>query len=125
MSYSNNKLQLKWVLASIVIMLITQGLLSLLFGIITFFTFGLGLVLFYVLKPVAYFVGGYITGRLSPGITIIEPAVGAVIITVIGILLDGSRTAGSVIWMIISGVIACAAAIYGASRGEKKQATGD
>lgn len=126
MSDSDRKLQIKWILVSIVIMFITQGILSLVFGIFGILTLGIGFVLFLVLKPITYFIGGYITGRLSPGVTIIEPAAGAVIITVLGLVFDGFRMAGhSIIGLIISGVIACAAAIFGASLGEKKQAAGD
>ncbi|MBN1647209.1 MAG: hypothetical protein JW874_04180 [Spirochaetales bacterium] len=126
MSDSENGFQFKWVLVSIVIMFLTQGLLSLVFGLLGVLTLGIGFILFLVIKPLTYFAGGYITGRVSPGITIIEPAIGAVVITVIGVLFDSHRLfAGRLLSLIISGVIACAAAIFGAALGEKAQAAGE
>lgn len=121
----DSKFQWKWVLVSIIVMLIVQGVLSLVFGVLGIVTLGLGFILFLVIKPVTYFIGGYVTGRISPGITITEPVIGAVIITVLGVIFDGRRPfAGKIAGLIISGVIACAAAVFGAYLGEKRQRHG-
>ena len=123
MSYSEDKFQWKWVLASIVIMFVTQGILSLVFGLFGILTLGFGFVLFLVLKPLTYFAGGYITGRISKGITIVEPAIAAVAITVLGVLFDSHRLFhGRLLSLIVSGALACGAAVFGASLGEKAQA---
>jgi hypothetical protein len=124
MSYSDSKFQWKWVLASIVIMFITQGILSLVFGLFGIVTLGIGFVLFLVIKPITYFAGGYIAGRISRGVTVIEPAIAAVAITVLGILFDSHRVfSGRLLSLIVSGAIACGAAVFGASLGEKAQAS--
>lgn len=116
---SSSALSWKWVLISMGIFFVSQIIVSVVFGLFTALTLGLGVVLFLIIKPVVYFVGGYITGRLSPGITIREPAIGAVIISVLGGLFDSGRFHGlGVIWIIIGSVIAYFCALAGAKMGE-------
>ncbi len=112
-----------WVLGSIVIFLIAQVLLSVVFGLLGVLTLGIGFVLFIILKPVTYFVGGYLTGLLSKGVTLAEPAVGAVIMTLLGSFFDISRIHHSRLgWAIVSSIVAFVVALVGASMGERRQA---
>ncbi|HEX6972459.1 MAG TPA: hypothetical protein VF234_09580 [Limnochordia bacterium] len=113
------RLQWKWVLASIVIFLIVQALLSVVFGVLGVLTFGIGFVLFLILKPLAYFLGGYLTAAISSGITLAEPAVGALIITLLGSAFDAPRLhAGAMLWALASSAVAFFAALVGAVFGE-------
>lgn len=115
----NSSLDWKWVFISMGIFFVAQLVLSIVFGVLGVLTFGFGFILFVILKPVVYFVGGYVTGRLSPGITIREPAMGAVIISVAGALFDSARVFGfRIFWVILSAVVAYAVALWGASMGE-------
>lgn len=112
----------KWVGIGLVILLAVQLALSISFSLLGFLTLGFGFLLFAVLKPITYFLGGMLTGYVSPGITIREPAVAAVIVAVAGILFDAGRTAGGrLVGIIISGVIALILAIAGAQIGERMQ----
>lgn len=117
---ATESLDWKWVGLGIVILLIVQFALSLVFGIFGLLTLGFGFVLFIVLKPIAYFLGGLLTGYVSPGITIREPAIAAVIVSVGGILFDAGRN-GRLLGMVISGVIALVLAVAGAQIGERMQ----
>ncbi len=109
----------RWFLYSIIIFFIAQIFLSILFVLFGFFTFGIGFLLFLVLKPLTYYIGGYITALLSPGITIREPAAGALAIVVLGFLFDAGRVSGGhFIGLIFSGVIAYFCALWGARSGE-------
>jgi hypothetical protein len=119
---AERRIEWKWVLVSIVVFLVIQVALSLVFGIFGVITLGFGFVLFVIVKPLTYFIGGIVTGRLSPGVTIREPAIGAVIVSVLGIIFDASRAAGGrILWMIVSGVIAFFLALAGAQIGERMQ----
>jgi hypothetical protein len=112
----------KWVLVSIVIFLVAQVLFSVVFGVLGILTLGIGFILFVIIKPVTYFVGGYLTGLLSPGVTLAEPAIGAVVITLLGSLFDISRIHhGRLGWAIISSIVAFIVALIGASFGERAQ----
>ena len=112
----------KWIFISIVIFFIAQIIISIIFGIFGVVTLGLGFLLFIILKPLTYFIGGYITGYISPGLTMTEPAIGAVVIVILGTVFDASRArAGNIFWMIISGILAFFVALYGAYYGELKQ----
>jgi hypothetical protein len=119
---ATESLDWKWVGIGVIILLVVQFALSLVFGIFGLLTLGFGFLLFAILKPVAYFLGGLLTGYVSPGITIREPAIAAVIVAVAGILFDAGRTgAGTVLLMIISVVIALVLAVAGAQIGERMQ----
>jgi hypothetical protein len=112
----------KWVAIGVVILFAVQLALSITFGVLGIMTLGFGFLLFIVLKPVSYFLGGLLTGYLSPGITIREPAISAIIIAVAGILFDASRSAGGrLLGIIISSVVALFLAIAGAQIGERMQ----
>ena len=116
------KLEWKWVGLSVLIFLVVQVVLNVVFGVFGLLTLGFGFLLFVIVKPLTYFVGGIATGYFSPGVTIREPAVGAVIVSVFGIIFDASRSSGrSILWMIISGVIAFFLALAGAQIGERMQ----
>lgn len=101
---------------------IAQVILGVVFGIFGVLTLGIGFILFIIIKPVVYFLGGLITGYLSPGETIKEPAIGAVIVSVAGIIFDSTQAGmGTLPRMIIAGVIAFACAMFGATIGERMQ----
>jgi hypothetical protein len=112
----------KWVGLGLIILLAVQAALSLAFGLLGLLTLGFGFILFVVLKPVTYFLGGMLTGYVSPGITIREPAIAAIIAAVAGVLFDAGRSAGGrLIGIIISGAVALVLAIAGAQIGERMQ----
>jgi hypothetical protein len=109
----------KWIFISMGIFFISQIVVNIAFTLLGIMTLGFGFILFLIAKPVTYFIGGYVTGRLSPGITIREPAIGAVIISIAGAVFDSSRVMGPrIIGVIISAVIAYALALVGAKMGE-------
>ena len=121
---AETRIEWKWVLVSIIVFLVIQVVLSVIFGIFGLLTLGFGFVLFLVVKPLTYFIGGIVTGRMSPGITIREPAIGAVVISVLGIIFDSTRAPGGrVLWMIVAGVLAFLLALAGAQIGERMQRT--
>ncbi|MFW5689947.1 MAG: hypothetical protein ACOC1U_10275, partial [Spirochaetota bacterium] len=75
-------------------------------------------------KPITYFLGGLLTGYVSPGITIREPAIAAIIVAVVGVLFDAGRSPGGrMVGLVISGVLALILAIAGAQIGERMQRT--
>ena len=109
----------RWFFYSIAIFFVVQVFLSIFFVIFGFFTFGLGFLLFLVLKPLTYYFGGYMTAVLSPGITIREPAAGALAVTVLSFLFDAGRVSGlHLLGLIVSGAVAYFCALWGASSGE-------
>jgi hypothetical protein len=117
---SLSTVQWKWVLASMGIFFVVQLVLNMAFVVFGLLTFGFGFLLFAIVKPITYFVGGLVTGRLSPGVTITEPAIGAVAITVLGTIFDATQVArGRVGWMILSSFIAFLLAMWGARVGER------
>jgi len=111
-------IQWKWVLISLGIFFVAQLILGVVFVIFGVLTFGFGFLLFLILKPAIYFVGGYITGTLSPEITIKEPAIGALIMVVLGSFFDSTRAESSFLWLIISGAVAYFCALWGARLAE-------
>lgn len=114
----------KWVGIGLVILLAVQLALSIAFTVLGVVTLGFGFIMFVVLKPVTYFLGGLLTGYVSPGITIREPAVAAVIVAVVGVIFDAGRsTGGRLLGLIISSVLALILAIAGAQIGERMQRT--
>ena len=109
----------RWFFYSMVIFFIAQAVLSIFFIVFGFFTFGLGFLLFLILKPLAYYLGGFVTAVLSPGITIREPAAGALTITVLGSVFDSSGTSGlHLAALAVSGAVAYFCALWGARSGE-------
>ncbi|WP_028974652.1 hypothetical protein [Spirochaeta cellobiosiphila] len=117
-----NEIRWSWVGISLIIMVVTQVLLGFAFTVFGLATLGMGFLLFLFLKPITYFVGGFITGYISPGITIVEPAIGVVLATVLSIIFDSQRLfPGRLIGLIFTSVIAFFLAIWGASLGERVQ----
>jgi len=109
----------KWVGASMIIFFIVQLILSIAFGLFGILTLGLGFLLFIIIKPIVYFAGGLITGVLSPGVTIKEPAIGAVAITVLGGIFDaGLLLQGRMLATILASILAFVVALIGATIGE-------
>ena len=119
---ADKKIEWKWVLIALAIFLAAQLALSIIFGIVGVLTLGIGLILFVIIKPATYFLGGMLTGYVSPGVTIREPAIAAVIATVLGALFDGrGEGGGRLIWTIVAAVIAFLVALAGAQIGERMQ----
>lgn len=109
----------RWFFYSMAIFFAAQVVLSIFFVVFGFFTFGLGFLLFLVLKPLAYYLGGFATAVLSPGITIREPAAGALTITVLGSVFDSSGASGMhLAGLALSGAVAYFCALWGARSGE-------
>ena len=70
--------------------------------------------MFIIIKPSTYFVGGFIASTLSPGETIIEPAVAALLISVVGGLMDSFRSEDvGLFGVIISSIFALIFALIG------------
>lgn len=114
----------KWILLSIGVFLVVQLLLSAVFGLFGILTLGLGFVLFVVVKPITYFAGGFVSGLLSRGITILEPALGAAIITFVGGFFDARwLLPHRLSWTIGSSIVAFLVALVGAVLGERAQGT--
>ena len=106
---------------SLLIFIVLQGILGILYPIIGVLTLGLAFLFSFLIKPVIYFAGGFLTGFISPGITIYEPAIGALISAVLGFILEGSRRGRlGILGLIISAIIAFICALAGATLGEKK-----
>lgn len=119
---ATTSLDWRWVGIGVAILLAVQLALSIAFGLLGLMTLGFGFVLFLVLKPATYFLGGLLTGYVSPGITIREPAVAAVIVAVVGVLFDATRSAGGkLLGIILASVLALILAIAGAQIGERLQ----
>ena len=119
---SSSSLQWKWVFISIGIFFLAQIAISIVMFIVGIFTLGIGFVLFIFLKPIAYFITGIVTGYLSPGVTIKEPAIGAVIVSVISLLYEIFKSGdGAIFSTIFVGIIAYFVAIAGAKIGERLQ----
>jgi hypothetical protein len=116
------KIDWKWVLVAAAIFLVAQLALSLVFGLLGVITLGFGFVLFLILKPVTYFLGGLLTGYVSPGVTVREPAIAAVIISIAGAILDGrGEGGGRLLGTIVAAAVAFLCALAGAQIGERMQ----
>jgi hypothetical protein len=119
---ASSSIDWKWVFWGILILLVVQFVVSIAFFVFGIVTLGIGFLLYIFLKPISYFLGGLLTGMLSPGITIKEPAISAVIATAIGILFDASQAApGRFLWLILASVVAFFFSVTGAKLGEKIQ----
>jgi len=117
-----NGIQWTWVGISLIIMMITQVILGVAFTLFGIVTLGFGFLLFLFLKPITYFIAGFLTGIISPGITIIEPAIGVAIATSLGVIFDAHRLfPGRVVALVFSGALAFFLALWGATLGEKAQ----
>lgn len=116
-----NKINWLWVGISMVLLLITQVVLSFVFFLLGVMTLGVGLLLFLVIKPVSFWLTGYLSGVLSPGVTIKEPAIGAAAATILGALFESSRDSVSLFWTIVASLAAFGFALWGAQVGERHQ----
>ena len=122
----NNRFSWGWVFASVAVFVVAQ----------LFFAFGLGQMLLGsriphglqqvvqgLLMLVSYFVGGLIIGVVSPGVRMIEPALGAFLsiflVVFVSFVMPGSYVYFQWMKLIIGGIIAFALALYGARLGEK------
>lgn len=118
----SGSIQWKWVFISILIFFAAQLAVSVILFIVGLLTLGIGFILFIFLKPIAYFITGIVTGYLSPGITIKEPAIGAIVIAVLSLIWEIVKDGdGKIISTIIVGVIAYFVALTGAKIGERIQ----
>lgn len=118
----NEPIQWKWIFISILIFVVIQVVLNVVFTVFGILTLGFGFLLFVIIKPITYLIGGIVTGLASPGITLREPAIGAVVVSIGGTVFDATRaSSGRVLWMIVAGVIAFVVALAGARIGEQMQ----
>ncbi|ADN01527.1 hypothetical protein [Spirochaeta thermophila] len=117
-----NRIEWKWVFVSMGIFLVTEVVLRVgltLFGILTL---GIGFILFLFIKPAVYFLGGLLSGYISPGITLMEPALGAVLINVLStVLYTPVFGIGKLLGLMISSLAAFFFALIGARTGERLQ----
>lgn len=121
---SRSILHWKWILLSIAVFLIVQLLLSAVFGLFGILTLGIGFLLFVIIKPVTFFAGGFVSGLVSRGVTILEPALGAALMTLLGGIFDARwLLPHRLSWTIGSSVVAFAVALVGATLGERAQGT--
>ncbi|HUX20713.1 MAG TPA: hypothetical protein VMW69_05690 [Spirochaetia bacterium] len=119
---SRTLLHWKWILLSIGIFLIVQLFLSMVFGVFGVLTLGIGFVLFVVVKPLTFFGGGFLSGLFSKGVTILEPAIGAALITLLGGVFDARwLLPHRLSWTMGSSIVAFVVALFGAFLGEKAQ----
>jgi hypothetical protein len=112
----------KWnyVFMSILVFLVVEVLFNIVFGIFSILTLGIGSLLYFIVKPAVYYFGGLLVGYSSKAETIIEPAIGAALLTIAGALFSG-RSGFSIVY-IIAAVIAFICAMIGAQQGEKMAA---
>lgn len=112
----------KWILLSIGVFLIVQLILGAVFGLFGILTLGIGFVLFVIIKPLSYFAGGFLSGLLSKGFTILEPALGAALVTFLGGIFDARwLVPHRLSWTIGSSIVAFLVALIGAYLGERAQ----
>lgn len=120
------KFSLKWVLISMVIYLVLEIVLAGVLGDMlrgTFRSHFLYMQLNVFLLLGSFFLGGLIVGAISPGIRIVEPALGAFLSIVITFLYSFFTPSVfyrfSLTKLLIGGVIAFGVALIGANMGEK------
>lgn len=114
----------KWILLSVGVFLVVQLILSAVFGLFGILTLGIGFLLFVIIKPVTYFAGGFLSGLFSKGVTILEPALGAALMTFLGGIFDARwLLPHRLSWTIGSSVVAFIVALIGAILGERAQGT--
>lgn len=120
---SSSTIDWKWVFLGFLILLAVQVVVRIAFVVFGVLTLGFGFLLFMIVRPLSYFIAGMITGAVSPGITLREPAIAAAIVAVGGTLFDASTAAGGrLLWLILSAVIAFFLSLAGARIGERRQA---
>jgi hypothetical protein len=122
----NNPFSWSWVLASMAVFVIAQLVLSVVLGQMLLgsrIPHGLQQVVQGLLMLVSYFAGGFIVGVVSPGVRMLEPALGAFLsiflVVFVSFVLPNSYIHFEWLKMIIGGAIAFALALYGATLGEK------
>lgn len=122
----NNTFSWGWVFASMAVFVAAQLLLSVVFGQILLgsrIPYGLQHVVQGSLMLLSYFAGGFIIGVVSPGVRMIEPALGAFLsiflVVFVSFVLPNSYIQFQWLKMLIGGAIAFALALYGAKLGEK------
>jgi len=119
--FNFSQINWKWVGISILIFAVAQIILGAVFGLIGILTLGLGFIIFsWLVKPLVYLVTGFVTGILSPGITLFEPAIGSLIATLVGSILHIFNYRGGFFMIIFSGALAFIISLIGAYMGEKK-----
>lgn len=116
-----SQIQIKWVGISIIVFIVAQLVITGAFAIVNLFTLGiLKLLLGWLVPLLIYFITGLITGILSPGITIFEPAIGAGLTVTVASLIGLNGRMGLVPTILIA-AIAFVLALIGAYIGEKRQ----
>lgn len=122
----NNPFSWGWVFSSVAVFVVAQLLLTVVIGQMLFgsrIPHGLLQVVQGLLILVSYFVGGFLIGVISPGVRMIEPALGAFLsiflVVFVSFVMPNSYISFNWMRMIIGGVIAFALALYGATLGEK------
>jgi hypothetical protein len=119
---SSSRIDWKWVFIAFVILLAVQVAVQVVFVVFGILTLGFGFLLFMIVRPLSYFLAGYITGVASPGVTLREPAIAAAAVVVLGAIVDASRSGpGGLLWTIITAVLAFFLALAGARVGERRQ----
>ncbi len=122
----NNAFSWGWVFGSMAVFVVAQLVLSVLFGQILLgsrIPVGLQQVVQGLLMLVSYFVGGFLVGVVSPGVRMLEPALGAFLsiflVVFVSFVLPSSYIHFQWLKLIIGGVIAFALALFGAKLGEQ------
>ncbi|MBU3917534.1 hypothetical protein KKA14_18530 [bacterium] len=116
----------KWVLISIAIFIGVELILGGLVGNVivgNYTSLGLRFMLQGLLNLISFLVGGFLIGLISPGIRILEPAVGAFLSVALMLFLafftPYSFIQFSLTKLLIGGGLAFGLALYGARMGEK------
>lgn len=115
-----------WAIASTVIFFATELVLGGIVGELVvgrYKSLGLAFVLQGVLNLASYFIGGFIIGLVSPGVRIIEPAVGAfcsvALMLALTLFTPYAFIRFSLTKLVIGGGVAFALAFIGARLGER------
>lgn len=126
MFQQNNKFSWGWVFGSMVVFVIAQLVLSVVMGQMLLgsrIPLGLQQVTQGLLILLSYFVGGFIIGVVSPGVRMIEPALGAFLsiflVVFVSFVMPNSYVHFSWLKLLVGGVISFSLALYGAKLGEK------
>ena len=116
----------KWVVGSMVLFITIELLLGGVVGTLVagrFTSLSLRFLLQGLLNLVSYFIGGFIIGAVSPGLRILEPAVGAflslALMLCLSLFTPYSFIQFSLTKMLVGGAIAFGLALAGARVGEK------
>jgi len=116
----------KWMVFSMIVFIVVELILGGVLGnllIGRFTSIGLNFLLKGILYLLSFFVGGLLIGVVSPGIRMVEPAVGAflsvALMLCLSIFTPYRFIQFSLTKMLIGGGIALILALYGANLGEK------